>query len=155
MVDPTPIGKIPSGLFIVTVAKDGACEGFLASWIQQASFKPLMISFAIETDRPMLARIREVGRFCVNVVGHENNGLLKPFWGGAKPGVNPLDAVDTYESFRGNFILSDAMVALECELRETTQPGDHVIVFGEVVESFLLKPEDKPMTHVRKTGASY
>jgi hypothetical protein len=35
------------------------------------------------------------------------------------------------------------------------QPGDHVIAFGEVVETRLFKPEDKPMTHVRKSGDGY
>ncbi len=155
MADPIPVGKIPSGLFIITVTDGESKEGFLASWIQQVSFDPLMISIAIEPERPVLERIREVGCFCVNIVGHQNNGLLKPFWGGAKEGVNPLDAVETVVTLRGNVLLSDSMAALECELRETLPAGDHVIVLGEVVETRLLKPEDKPMTHVRKTGASY
>ena len=155
MADPIPVGKIPSGLFIVTVADGDSREGFLASWIQQASFEPLMLSIAMEPERLVLERIREVGCFCVNVVGHHNNGLLKPFWGGAREGVNPLDLVETLTTPRGNVVLSDSMASLECELRETVQAGDHVIVFGEVVETRLLKPEDKPMTHVRKTGASY
>ena len=155
MADPVPVGKIPSGLFIITVADGESKEGFLGSWVQQASFDPLMLSIAIEPERPVLERIREVGCFCVNVVGHQNIGLLKPFWGGAKPGVNPLDALDTFTTPRGNTVLSDSMAAMECELRETIQAGDHVLVFGEVVETHLLKPEDKPMIHVRKTGASY
>jgi len=155
MADPIPVGKIPSGLFIITVTDGESKEGFLASWIQQVSFEPLMISIAIEPERPVLERIREVGCFCVNIVGHQNNGLLKPFWGGAKDGVNPLDAVETVVTPRGNVLLSDSMAVLECELRETLPAGDHVIVLGEVVETRLLKPEDKPMTHVRKSGSSY
>ena len=155
MPDPVPVGKIPSGLFILTVADGARREGFLASWIQQASFEPLMISMAVKADRPLVEFLRATGRFCINVVGHRNNGLLKPFWGAAKQGENPLDAVATTLSPRGNAILTDALAALECEPRGFTQPGDHVIVFAEVVESSLMKPEDKPMTHVRKTGAAY
>lgn len=155
MADPIPVGKIPSGLFIITVTDGESKEGFLASWIQQVSFDPLMISIAIEPERPVLERIREVDCFCVNIVGHQNNGLLKPFWGGAREGVNPLDAVETLVTPRGNVLLNDSMASLECELRDTFTAGDHVIVIGEVVETHLLKPEDKPMTHVRKTGASY
>ncbi len=155
MADPVPVGKIPSGLFIVTVAHTGQQESFLASWIQQASFSPLMISMAVQPDRSVLPRLRAAGRFCINIVGHQNNGLLKPFWGGSQPGADPLEAVETYTSARGNILLRDAMAALECEWRSDVQPGDHVLVFAEVVETLLLKPDDKPMTHVRKSGGSY
>ena len=155
MPDPVPVGKISSGLFILTVANGARREGFLASWIQQASFQPLMVSMAVKADRPLVEFLRATGRFCVNVVGHQNNGLLKPFWGAAKEGENPLDAVKTSLSPRGNVILTDALAALECEPRNFAQPGDHVIVFAEVVEARLLNAQDKPMTHVRRTGASY
>ena len=155
MIDPLPVGKIPSGLFILTVSEGARREGFLASWIQQASFQPLMLTMAVKADRPVLELLQRVGRFCVNVVGHRNNGLLKPFWGAAREGVNPLDAVKTSVSERGNVILADALAALECEMRGFSRPGDHAVVFGEIVEAALLNPEDKPMTHVRKTGAAY
>ena len=155
MVDSIPVGKIPSGLFILTVVEGEKREGFLASWIQQASFEPLVISMAVQAGRPVLGMLERSGRFCLNIVGHQNNGLMKPFWGGLKEGVNPLDQVSTRITGRGNIVLEDSMAALECELRSTAQPGDHVIVFGEVVESHIIKPEDKPMTHVRKSGAAY
>ncbi len=155
MVDPIPAGKILSGLFIVTVTDGEYRDGFLASWIQQASFEPLMLSMALKSDRPLFRHIQETGRFCVNIIGHHNNGVMKPFWGQLKPGEDPFTGL-TYEiSPRGNLLLPDAMASLECEVRGTFQPGDHVLVFGEVVETRLFQPEDKPMPHVRKTGASY
>ena len=155
MVDPAPAGKIPSGLFIITVTEAETREGFLASWVQQASFEPLLISMAMKPDRPMLERILRVGHFCLNVIGHHNNGVMKPFWGMLKPGEDPFLGLDYEITARGNLLLSDSLAALECEVRGTSQPGDHVIVFGEVVESRLLQPEDKPMIHVRKTAATY
>jgi flavin reductase (DIM6/NTAB) family NADH-FMN oxidoreductase RutF len=155
MTDPIPVGKIPSGLFIVTARDGEKRDGFLGSWVQQASFEPLLISMAVKPGRPALEMLRKTGRFCVNVVGHRNNGLLKPFWGGLKPGEDPLDAVSVAASERGNWILNDALAVLECETRDIAQPGDHAVVFGEVVEARLLNPEDKPMTHVRKSGAGY
>jgi flavin reductase (DIM6/NTAB) family NADH-FMN oxidoreductase RutF len=78
MVDPVPVGKIPSGLFVVTVAGmqggNPRKEGVLGSWVQQAGFEPLLISVALKADRPFVEFLRETGRFCVNVVGHANNG---------------------------------------------------------------------------------
>jgi len=155
MVDPVPVGKIPSGLFIVTVSHEGRRDGFLASWIQQASFEPLMISIAVSSHRPLWDMIRESGRFCVNIVGHQNNGVMKPFWGALKPGEDPFVVLSLEVSSRGNILLPDAMAALECEVRASSHPGDHAIVFAEVVETRFFKPEDKPMTHVRKSGSGY
>src|SRR5580658_8895418 len=96
MTDPVPVGKILSGLFIVTVTDGEYRDGFLASWIQQASFEPLMLSMAMKPERPTFDRILSVGRFCVNVIGHHNNGVMKPFWGLLKPGEDPFVGL-TYE----------------------------------------------------------
>jgi flavin reductase (DIM6/NTAB) family NADH-FMN oxidoreductase RutF len=159
MVDPVPVGKIPSGLFIVTVAGMQAGisrrEGVLGSWIQQAGFEPLLISVALKADRPFSEFLRSIGRFCVNIVGHENNGLMKPFWGQLRPGEDPFTGLAHETSPRGNILLPDSLAALECEVRSVAEPGDHLIVFGEVVETRLFKPQDKPMVHVRKSGAGY
>jgi flavin reductase (DIM6/NTAB) family NADH-FMN oxidoreductase RutF len=155
MLDPIPVGRIPSGLFIVTVAGEGQKEGFLGSWIQQASFKPLLVSIALQADKGPWALLQKTGRFCINIVGHNNNGLMKPFWGAYKPGADHFAGLATEISDRGNILLPDALAALECELRSHTQPGDHVIAIGEVVETRLFKPEDKPMAHVRKSGEGY
>ena len=155
MLDPIPVGRIPSGLFIVTLTKEGQKEGFLASWIQQASFKPLLISLALQPGGASWALMQETGRFCVNIVGHNNNGVMKPFWGAYKPGVDHFAGLAQEVSARGNLLLPDCLAALECELRSHTQPGDHVIVVAEVVETRIFKPEDKPMSHVRKSGDGY
>ena len=43
------VGHISSGLFIVaTKNKDDLIDGYLASWVQQVSFSPLLISLAIK-----------------------------------------------------------------------------------------------------------
>ena len=38
------VGHIPSGLFIVTTTDGGKKDGYLASWVQQVSFEPLVLS---------------------------------------------------------------------------------------------------------------
>jgi flavin reductase (DIM6/NTAB) family NADH-FMN oxidoreductase RutF len=147
-------GKLPSGLFIVTTVLDGRKEGYLGSWIQQASFSPLLISLAIRPGRPCHAAIKSHGRFCINVVGSKNGGLMKPFWN-PDTTPDPFQGLDLFETARGNVVLKSAMAALECEFRSSATPGDHEIVYAEAVEGHLLQPEDKPLTHVRKSGLGY
>src|SRR5690606_40880378 len=74
------VGKIPSGLFIVTSNHNGQKEGYLGSWIQQVSFSPLLIQISMRPGRPCYDAIKAGGRFCVNVVGQKNGGMMKPFW---------------------------------------------------------------------------
>lgn len=148
------VGKIPSGLFIVTTLLDGRREGYLGSWVQQTSFSPLLISVAVKPGRACHAAIKAHGRFCINVVGQNNGGVMKPFWS-VKEGVDPFGGLDVIETPRGNLILRNALAAIECEARSSATPGDHEIIFAEAVESHLLQPEDKPLTHVRKSGLGY
>ncbi len=147
-------GKMTSGLFIVTAAEGSNREGYLASWIQQTSFSPLMLSLAMKPGRPCYDQIKTHGKFCVNIVGQNNGGLMKPFWS-PKEGVDPFTGLDILVSPRGNLILNSAMAALECEFRSSVSPGDHEIMFAEVVDGRILQPEDKPLAHTRKSGLSY
>lgn len=148
------LGKIPSGLFIITTVLDGRKEGYLGSWVQQISFAPLLISLAIKPGRPCHAAIKAHGRFSLHVVGQNNGGLMKPFWT-AKEGVDPFTGLEHSLTSRGNVLLGNALAILECETRGSATPGDHEIIFAEVVEARVLQPEDKPLTHVRKSGLSY
>lgn len=150
------VGKIPSGLFIVTARSgSGDRDGFLGSWIQQVSFEPLLITMAIKAGRPFFDILQAEGRFCVNIIGKENGGALKPFWGAYKPGEDALAQVPHRVTTRGSMVLDGAMGALECRVREILKPGDHHLVIGEVEEALTLKPEDKPMTHIRPSGLDY
>lgn len=148
------VGKIPSGLFIVTSNHGGKREGYLGSWIQQASFSPLLIQISIRPGRPCYEAIKASGRFCVNVIGQKNGGVMKPFW---NPDGNPdpFSGLDFTETPLGNIVLKNALAAMECEVRASINPGDHEILFAEVVQGHLLQPEDKPLTHVRKSGLVY
>lgn len=46
------VGHIPSGLFVVAIKDGENKDGYLASWVQQVSFKPLLVSLAISPSRP-------------------------------------------------------------------------------------------------------
>lgn len=148
------VGRIPSGLYIITTLYEGRKEGFLGSWVQQAAFEPLLVSIALKPGRPCYAAIKAQGRFCINIVGQNNGGIMKPFWS-VKEGVDPFAGIEYVPTARGNVLLKQAVAALECEARTSAMPGDHEIVFAEVLESHLLQPEDKPLTHLRKSGLSY
>ena len=46
------LGRTPSGIFVLTArAADGRETGMLASWVQQASFEPPMVTVAVNRKR--------------------------------------------------------------------------------------------------------
>lgn len=148
------VGMIPSGLFVITTNLEGKQEAFLGSWIQQASFTPLMISMAVQSGRPCYDAIQGDGRFVINVVGKENGGILKHFWSGYDKNHSPFDVIEhTVTDF--GLVLADCLGAIECRKVSSIEPGDHVIIFADVVRCQMIKEKVDPLIYVRKSGLDY
>ena len=65
-------------------------------------------------------------------------------------------STNTQTMWRHTFVaMGLALAYLECELRSSVTPGDHEILFVEVVGGKVLQAEDKPLAHVRKSGLGY
>lgn len=151
------VGFIPSGLFIVSVhdPKSNTTDGYLASFIQQVSFNPMMVSLAIKPGRPAYDLIKSGLPFAINIVGDHEKTYLKHFWKGYDPANNPFNELPHhFGEFKG-VILDQAKAAIECVIVTSTKPGDHEIIFAEVKASHIMNTESKPMVHIRKSGADY
>jgi flavin reductase (DIM6/NTAB) family NADH-FMN oxidoreductase RutF len=151
------VGHIPSGLFIVAV-KDPSGEtidGYLASWVQQVSFNPLIIALAVKPGRPAYELIMAGHPFAINIVGEHEKSFLKHFWRGYDPANNPFNELPHQLGQEGGVLLTQAKSAVECVKLETVKPGDHEIVLAEVRASHIFNEEAKPMVHIRKSGADY
>jgi flavin reductase (DIM6/NTAB) family NADH-FMN oxidoreductase RutF len=151
------VGHIPSGLFIVTAAdnNNSILDGYLASFVQQVSFNPLVIALAVKPGRPAYDLIKAGKVFTVNVVGDHDKTYLKHFWKGYDPKENPLKDLPHHMSELNGFILDQAKSAIECVMIGSAQPGDHEVIFAEVKASHVMSIESKPMVHIRKSGADY
>jgi flavin reductase (DIM6/NTAB) family NADH-FMN oxidoreductase RutF len=151
------VGHIPSGLFIVAVQDpaNGKIDGYLASWIQQVSFNPLIVSLAIKPGRPAYELIKSGHKFAINIVGDHDKTFLKHFWKGYDANVNPFQEIPFEIGQNGGVILKQAKSAIECELMDAVKPGDHDFVFARVLSSYSMNDESKPMVHVRKSGNDY
>jgi len=80
---PTPLaralGRIPSGIYIVTTLRSGAPVGFLGSLVQQVAFEPPTIVLAVGNDREHLLDLRAAGRFALSVLGESDQALMGAF----------------------------------------------------------------------------
>lgn len=148
------LGSIPSGLFIVTVRKGEERGAFLASWIQQTSFHPPMITMAMSNDRPIGSWFQSRRIFGVHILGDHHKKLLKHF---AKPPEDPTKVFEgllTHTSSFGIPVLTESLSLLECSVVKTVLSGDHTLIIGEVLDGREFQ-HGKPKIHVRKTGFTY
>lgn len=148
------LGRIPSGLFIVTSARDDRPIGFLGSFVMQAGFDPPTVSVAVGRDRPQLADIRRSRRFGLSVLDPGTRGLMASFVRRLPEGASPFDGLALHRTPSGSFVLSEALAWIDCRVLGEFETGDHVVVFGEVTDAALLR-EGEPSTHVRKNGLGY
>ena len=122
------IGRIPSGLFIVTVRNpEGEETAFLASWVQQVAFEPPLVSVAIKKGRPAEELLGDGGSFAVNVVGQQNKALISRYAKGLPPGSTPFADEKVQRDTTGAAILSEATAYMDCRLHTRTDLGDHVL----------------------------
>lgn len=148
------LGSIPSGLFIVSVRQGEEQGAFLASWIQQTSFHPPMITMAMSNDRPIGSWFQPKRIFGVHILGESHKKLLKHF---AKPPKEPsqvFEGVHMHTSGYGIPVLTESLSLLECSVVQTIPTGDHTLVIGEILDARVFDM-GKPKVHIRKTGFTY
>lgn len=149
------LGRITSGVYVLTATQDGANAAMLASWVMQAGFEPPCVSIAIARGRPIIDFIRRSGRFAVSIVAEHDKTLMKRFARGFKEGEDPFAGVETSQSPSGVPILNDALGWLEAKLINAFEyNADHEILIGEVTAGALLR-EGHAFSHQRGNGFHY
>jgi flavin reductase (DIM6/NTAB) family NADH-FMN oxidoreductase RutF len=145
------LGRVVSGLYVVTAKCEDKEDAVLASWVNQCSFDPPAVTLALATLRPARLLVEAAGSFIVNVLPKDDKTLLKHF---SRPPEDIFKGVKTQKGLDGIRILSEAVSYLECEVVHSMQAGDHVIYIGEIVGGKTLKGGD-PYVHVRDSGFNY
>ncbi len=149
------LGRLPSGIFILTVGVGERATGMLSSWVMQAGFEPPMVSVGVKLGRYVCDWLSEGQPFVLNLVGESQSNLLKHFGKGFESGADAFVGLATTHCARGVPILTGAVGHLECEPVRHVDSGDHRIFLARVVRGKLHDSDAQPMIHVRKSGANY
>ncbi|MDJ0800507.1 MAG: diflavin flavoprotein [Calothrix sp. MO_167.B12] len=150
------LGRISGGLYIITAKKGDVKSAMLASWVNQASFKPLGISIAVAKDRAIESLMQVGDKFVLNVLEEGNyQGLMKHFLKRFAPGADRFANVRTQEAENGSPILTDALAYVECEVASRMDTGDHWVVYSTVYAGKVSKPDSLTAVHHRKVGNHY
>lgn len=148
------LGKIPSGVGVLT-SKNGATESaILASWFQQVAFEPPMVTVAVNKKRPILSVIRDSKRFALSLFHTSQKELFAHFAKGFEAGQNPFQGLAVARKKTDAAILSDAMAYLDCEVTAELEAGDHHLFIGRIIDGGILN-DGHSMVHTRRNGFNY
>ena len=148
------LGRIPSGLFVLTACNGDAETGMLASWVQQCSFDPPQVSVAVNKGRFVLDWLADGATFVLNVIPEGGKSLVAHFGKGFEPGEPAFKSLEVAREQRTPPVLLAAHAYLMCRVVGRADGGDHTLVIGRVTAGAVLH-DAKPTVHVRKNGLRY
>ncbi|MBE9077693.1 diflavin flavoprotein [Romeria aff. gracilis LEGE 07310] len=150
------LGRISSGLYIITASKGELQSAMLASWITQASFEPLGFTVAVAKDRAIESLMQTGDTFVLNILEEGNHlGLMKHFLKRFPPGADRFAGVRTRPAENRSPILADALAYLECTVASRMELSDHWLVYCTVDDGKVSKEEALTAVHHRKVGNYY
>jgi len=158
----TMLGRIPSGLFVVTWREESGDRGMLASWIMQAGFRPPMLTIAVASSRDLLAASGRGQSFVVNVLGESQRPLLARFSRPAGAGDDPFAGLAIERTPCGVAAIGGGVGWLECRgvgaiggrQDDGAVGGDHAVVLAAVTAAGT-GPAATPLVHLRRNGLRY
>lgn len=145
------LGRTPSGLFVVTAANaTGQETGLLASWVQQASFAPPMMTVALNRKRYLNDWLEEVPRLAISYLGESHRDLLKHFAAGFAPDEPAFEGVAIARGSTGLPVLTRALGYLEGYVKARLACGDHVVYSVEITGAGPAESlaHEKPLVHL-------
>jgi flavorubredoxin/flavin reductase (DIM6/NTAB) family NADH-FMN oxidoreductase RutF len=150
------LGRISSGLYIITARKGDLASAMLASWVSQASFQPLGFTVAVAKDRAIESFMQVGDQFVLNVLEENNyNHLMKHFLKRFPPGADRFAGVRTRPATNTSPILGDALAYMECTVTSRMEMSDHWLVYSTVQDGKVSNPDGITAVHHRKVGTYY
>jgi 3-hydroxy-9,10-secoandrosta-1,3,5(10)-triene-9,17-dione monooxygenase reductase component len=145
------LGHLPTGVTVVTAHhRDGPVD-MSANSVTSVSLDPPLILFCPAKSSTSWPRIREGGRFCVNVFAVHHEEFSRRF---AARGVDRFAGVAWHERPSGP-ALDDAVAWIECTIDAVHEAGDHVIVVGAVDGLDIREGDASPLLFFRGQYGSF
>ena len=141
------LGHYASGITVITSHLDGEPIGFTCQSFYSVSTSPPLVSFSVMASSASYPKIRQAGRFVVNILSGEQVGISNQF---ARKGTDKWHAVEWQQSPLGNPIIAGSLHWLDCKIHAEHAAGDHLIVIGEVKAlSLQATPVTQPLLYFK------
>jgi flavin reductase (DIM6/NTAB) family NADH-FMN oxidoreductase RutF len=126
------LGHFATGVVVVTAQNtDGTLLGFTCQSFASLSLDPPLVSFAPARSSSTWPRIRNIGKFCVNVLAANHRDLSVGF-ARSGAGIDKFADVGWCPAPSGAPVLEGVSAWIDCTLWAEYDGGDHTIVVGHV-----------------------
>src|SRR5579872_5893943 len=132
------LGRIPSGLFVVTARSGEAETGMLGSWVQQCSFDPPQLTVALRRDRDVNAWLIPDAAFTVNILDDGQTDMVAHFGRGFALNEPAFTGLEVERPGGAPPVLAEALAYLECRVAGRYPAGDHELLVGRIVAGRVL-----------------
>lgn len=141
------LGHYPTGVSVVTSAnEDGSpAAGMVVGTFNSVSVDPPLVAFLPDKSSSSWPLIEKTGRFCVNVLGADQEALCRKF---SARGGDKFEGVEWRRSPSGLPILNGVVAWVDCSIEQVVESGDHYIVVGRVL-SLDVESSELPLTFHR------
>jgi flavin reductase (DIM6/NTAB) family NADH-FMN oxidoreductase RutF/DNA-binding IclR family transcriptional regulator len=124
------LGQYPTGVCVITGSPgDKPLAGMVVGSFTSVSLDPPLVAFLPDRGSTTWPRIQAAGKFCVNILGAEQERLCRQF---AAKSADKFEGVSYRLSTLGAPILNESVAWLDCEIVSVNEAGDHYIVVGRV-----------------------
>ena len=147
-MDRAALGKITSGIYIVSSTKDGKFNGQISNSLFRVTAKPLTVALCVNKENLTYEYIKASGAFSISILA-ANTPMAFIGLFGFKSGrdVDKFAQVGHITSAAGVPIVTDHGIAwLEGRVRQELDCGTHVLFVGELVD-FDKLADGPPLTY--------
>lgn len=126
------LGCFATGITVVTAQdEDGNKVGVTANSFNSVSLEPPLILWSIDKKVNAKEVFLNSSHFAINVLAADQIHVSNTF---ARPAEDRFAKVEYREGAGGCLLLDECATHFECELFQTVDGGDHIIMIGKVVD---------------------
>ena len=138
------MGQFCTGVVIVAGVDEDGMTGFSAQSFVSLSLEPPLIAVCPGKSSTSWPRIRDAGRFCINVLADDQRQVSEVF---AQTGR--VADIGWRAGVSGAPILDGVLAYVDCALETEHDAGDHTIAVGRVLDIEILDGSRGPLLFFR------
>ena len=137
------MGCFVTGVTVVTATDQNAFVGVTANSFSSVSLDPPLVLWSISKDSQKHDIMIRAKNYVINILSRNQENIALTFSGNKKPFLG----INYCLNNMGVPVISDTVAAIECELHQVYDGGDHSIILGLV--TLCNKSNLKPLMFFR------
>jgi flavin reductase len=144
--------RLAGGVSLITSVFDGQPYGLVATSVASVSADPATLLVCVNQGTSAHGPIVQSGKFCVNLLRHEDQGIAAPF-GSRSRAAERFAHGDWTTTAGGALALASALAWFDCEIEQQVPSHSHTIFIARV-RQVHLGPDSPPLVYFNQEYAT-